>query len=171
MTCSTAARMLRLSLSPVRSTRNASTLTARPAAAIHSIGAAEDRDGRVEPLHGLDDDPGGDREQRDAVDERDEHGEAVEAVGAAPVGRLARQPEADPGEREAREVREHVARIGEQRQRAGEDAADDLGHHETARQQRSDADAALVGRVAMAVRMPGCGREWGDRARERGNAA
>ncbi len=76
--------------------------------------------GCVQALHGLHDDPGGDREQCDAVDERDEHGEAVEAVGTAPVGRLAHEPEAEPGEREAREVREHVARVGEQRQRAGE---------------------------------------------------
>ena len=110
--------------------------------------------GAYEPLHGLDDDPRGNREQRDAVDEGDEHGEAVEAVGAAPIGRLAREPETDPGEREAREVGEHVARIREQCQRAGQEAADDLGHHEAAREQRSQADAALVGRVAMAVRVP-----------------
>ena len=39
MTCSTAARMLRLSLSPERRTKKARTLTPRPAAAIHSMGA------------------------------------------------------------------------------------------------------------------------------------
>ena len=153
MTCSTAARMLRLSLSPERSTKKARTLTPKPAAAIHSIGAPRTATGEYSRCTASVDDPCRDREQRDAVDERDEHGEAVEAVGAAPVGRLPREPEADPGEREAREVGQHVAGIGEQRQRAGENAADDLGDHEAARQQRGEPDAALVGRVAMAVRV------------------
>jgi len=42
-----------------------------------------------------------------------------------------------------------VARIGKQRQGAGQHAADDLGHHERAGKAGRDADAALVGRVAV----------------------
>ena len=129
-TCSTAARMLRLCSSPVRRIRNAITLTARPAAAIPEHEPAQDLNGLVDPPRGLEHDPGRDREQRDAVDERDEHREAVEAVGAPPIGRLAREPEAEPREREAREVGQHVARVGEQREGAREHAADDLGDHE-----------------------------------------
>ena len=52
-----------------------------------------------------------------------------------------------------------MARIGEQGQGSREDAADDLGDHEAARQQRGDPDAALVGRVPVMVRVtvPGVG--------------
>jgi hypothetical protein len=52
-----------------------------------------------------------------------------------------------------------VPRIREQRQRACKDAAGDLGDHETACQQRGEPDAALVGGLAMMMRvtMPGVG--------------
>jgi uncharacterized membrane protein len=52
-----------------------------------------------------------------------------------------------------------VPGIGEQRQRASKDAAGDLGDHETACQQRGEPDAALVGGLAMMMRvtMPGVG--------------
>ena len=153
MTCSTAARMLRLSLVARAQHEEGEDVDGQARGRDPQHRRAEHCDGRVQPLHGLRDDPCRDRDQRDAVDERHEHGEPVEAVGAAPVGRLPREPEADPSEREAREVRQHVAGVGEQGQRAGEDAPDDLGDHESARQQRGEPDAALVGRVAVTVSM------------------
>jgi hypothetical protein len=44
-----------------------------------------------------------------------------------------------------------VAGIRKQRERAGDDAPDDLGDHEAAREQRRDAYAALVGAVGVMV--------------------
>ena len=46
-----------------------------------------------------------------------------------------------------------MAGIGQQGQRAGEDAPDDLGYHEAAGQQPGETDATLVRRVAMTVSM------------------
>jgi hypothetical protein len=42
------------------------------------------------------------------------------------------------------EIGEHMTGVGEQRQRARDQAADHLGHHETAGQQRRDADPRLI---------------------------
>ena len=53
-----------------------------------------------------------------AVGGRGQDLEAVEAVGAPPVGGSASEPEAEPGERKRREVRQHVACVGEQREGA-----------------------------------------------------
>ena len=57
------------------------------------------------------------------------------------------QVERVPGEPERDRIGQHVAGIGEQRQRAGEQAADRLGDHEAAGQAGGDQDARLVGRA------------------------
>ena len=61
----------------------------------------------------------------------------------------------EPGERQRGEVGEHVAGVGEKRQRAGDDAAGDLGEHEGAGEQRSEPHAPLIvgerGAVAVAM--------------------
>ena len=95
--------------------------------------AARHLRGGHQPLDRLVDDPRGDGEQREPVGEGDQHLEAVEAVGAPPVRRTPRQPEAEPGQRERGEVGEHVAGVGEKRERAGGDAAGHLGEHEERR--------------------------------------
>ena len=65
-------------------------MTARPGGGDGEHQAAVDRPRVGEPLDRLDDDPGGDREEREAVDEGGEHREPVEAVGAfASAGRRA----------------------------------------------------------------------------------
>ena len=84
----------------------------------HHHDAAGDRLRRRQPLIGLVNDPRGDDEEREAVDEGDQHLEAVEAVGAYPVRRTPRQTEAEPGERQRGEVGEHVACVGEEGERA-----------------------------------------------------
>ena len=117
--------------------------------------AALDRARVGEPLDRLDDDPGGDREEREAVDEGGEHREPVEAVGAARVGRAAGDAEGEPGHRQRGEVGQHVPGVGDQRQRAGEEAAGDLDQHEAAGQERGDADRAGAG---LAWRGGGRGR-------------
>jgi hypothetical protein len=94
-------------------------------------------------------------DQRHAVDERDHHLEAVEAVGALPVGRPPGEPEREPGERQRGEVGEHVPGVGEQGQRARQQAAEQLGQHEAADQDRGPENPPLV--VAVRVhRAPVC---------------
>ena len=124
-------------------------LTTRPAAATASIRPPSTGCGSARRLGGLDDDPGGDREEREAVDEGGEHREAVEAVGAPRVGRAAGDAEGEPGHRERGEVGQHVAGVGDQRERAGEEAAGDLDEHEAAGQERGDADGAGAGGVVV----------------------
>jgi hypothetical protein len=53
-----------------------------------------------------------------------------------------------PGERKGSGIGEHVPSIGDQRQRAGEQATDHLGHHAAAGQQHRPEHLLLV--------VPGC---------------
>ena len=83
---------------------------------------------------------------------------ATEAVGHAhrrgPLGQLERVP----GKAERDGVGQHVAGVGEQRQRAGEESADCLRDHETRRQAGGDQDALLVSptvNMAQAMAMTG----------------
>ncbi len=146
-TCSAAARMLRLSCVAAAQYEEHDHVDGEAGEGNPQHRRAVHFDGARKPSPGFDPDPDGDGEQCDAVDERHEHGEPVEAVGAAPVGGPPREPEGKPRERQAREVGQHVARVCEQREGAGEHAADDLGEHESAREHRRKTHAALVGAV------------------------
>jgi hypothetical protein len=111
--------------------------------------AAEHLNRLVEPPHRFEHDGSRDRKKRDAVDERHEHRKPVEAIGATPIRRSTREPEPEPRERKAREIREHVAGIGEQGERAGQHAARDLREHEPGGEQARNRDAPLVHGVRM----------------------
>ena len=120
-------------------------------------GAADHRHRLHEALHRLPGDGDRDEEQRQPVDEGGQHLEAVEAVGALPVGGARRDPHGEPGERQRRGIGQHVAGVGEQRQRPGDDAADRLGQHGDRGQQAGPEQAALVGAglgVRVAVVLP-----------------
>jgi hypothetical protein len=78
----------------------------------------EDGSGRAQAADRLDDDPRRDREQK-PVHKRGENLEAVITVAALLVVRPARDPDGDPCERERRGVGEHVAGVGDERERAG----------------------------------------------------
>jgi hypothetical protein len=99
----------------------------------------------AQALHRLEQDHGCDRQQRGAVHERGQDLGAVVAEGEArargPVG----DPEREEGERQGADVPEHVAGVGEERQRAGEHAARHLGEHVDGRQGQGDLQAPLVG--------------------------
>ena len=113
--------------------------------------------GRVhQPQDRLDRDPDRQHHQRDAVDEGDQHRDAVEAVGPGLVRRATGEAEAHGGERQRGEVGRHVARVRQQRERARDQAARDLGQHEAPGQGGGDGDRALVpgvgvGAVGVAV--------------------
>ena len=107
--------------------------------------------GRAHQAHDrLVDDPSGDGEQCQAVGEGHQDLKAVEAVSAFPIGGPARKPESEPGQRQRRKVGEHVARIGDQRQRVRDDAAHHLDQHEAAGEKRGKPHAPLVRGVDVA---------------------
>ena len=115
----------------------------------HQHGAGQHL-GRVEePIHRLGEDPDDDEDQRDTVGEGGEHGEAVIAVGARLVGGARTQPEGQEGEEQGYRVDEHVGRIGQQRERAGDHATRHLGEHEAACQQQRPEDAPGVDTVPV----------------------
>ena len=62
-----------------------------------------------------------------------QHLQALEAIGALAVRRPAGEAEGEPGKEQPGKVGEHVPGIGEQRQRAGDQPAGRLDHHEDRR--------------------------------------
>ncbi len=99
----------------------------------------------VEPLVGRVEDIEGHAEQEEGVERRGEDLEAVVAVGQAIVGRAPGDVDRGQGDGQGHGVGEHVRGIGDQRQAAGEDAADDLGDEEASGQQQRPFQAGRVG--------------------------
>ena len=97
--------------------------------------------------HRLDGDPGDDQQQRDRVDVGGEHRKPVIAVGPLRVDGALRHQHGDAREPERGRIGQHVTGIGEQRQRAGDHAADDLHHHEPAREPQGAQQPALIVRM------------------------
>ncbi|CAM2197286.1 protein of unknown function [Paraburkholderia kururiensis] len=100
--------------------------------------------GRGEPLHGLDHDPRGNDEERAAIHERSENFEPFVAVGKLRGSGALAVVNGDPAEAERGGVADHVAGVGEQRERAGNQAAHHLHHHEQRNDDERPADAMLV---------------------------
>ena len=110
----------------------------------HQHGPAENLDRREQAARRLDQDPADDGDQGHAVDEGGQHLEAMVAIGAARVVGTPGDAERHPGERQGGGVGQHVAGVGDQRQRAGEQPAHHLGHREPAGQPQGDQHAARV---------------------------
>ena len=146
-TCRIAARRLRLPLSPRERIQKQSTLTMSPAAATASMMPPATGCGSLRRWAASTTIQIATSEEREAVDEGGEDGEAVEAVGPSRVGRAAGEAEGEPGQRQRRHVGEHVAGVGEERERAGEEAAGDLDQHEAAGEDGGEADGAGAGGV------------------------
>ncbi len=94
--------------------------------------------------HGLDGDPEHDADHHDAVREGREDFRSRIAVGARLVGRTARQPRRHEGKHQRACIGQHVARIGEQRERARDNAAHRFQHHEAAGEPHGEHHALLV---------------------------
>ena len=107
-----------------------------------------DRLGVLDPLDRLDHDPAGDAEQRRAVHQRGQDLPAEVAVGLGVVGRPLGDPRREQAEGQRADVGEHVPRVGQQRQRAAEPAADGLDHHEGAGEPQHQPQAGHGGRRA-----------------------
>ena len=157
-TCRMAPRRLSELLSPPCRTTNTTTFTTRPSAAIDEHRPAEHRLRRRQPPDRLHADPQRDAEDRQPVRIGDEDLHPVEAVGHRPVPRPRAHQIGGIGERQRHGVGQHVAGIGDQRQRAREHAARRLRQHEAAGQDRRREDAPAVARIGyrrVRVAVPG----------------
>ncbi len=136
--------------------------TGKPGTGNHQHRAAEHRPGLHEAPDRLVDDPNRDSENGEAVGEGNQRFHAAEAVGEAHRGRAFGEMEGIPGEPQRDGIGQHVAGIGEQRQRAGDPAADRFRDHEAAGQKGRDQHTRLVARaaamhMARAMRVPRMG--------------
>jgi hypothetical protein len=119
-------------------------------------GAAEDHGRLQEPAIGLEQDPGGDREQRDGVDQRGEDLGAVVPVGLGRGRRAAGDPDGEQRESEPARVGEHVTRVGQEREAARPQGTGHLDDQESARQRQGcdqSAARACGSRLAMGMRL------------------
>ena len=81
----------------------------------------------AKPLERLVEDPDRERDERDAVRERCQHLRPLVAVGSLRARGSAGEPDGEEGKRERDVVGQHVHRVCEQCQAAGDEPADDLG--------------------------------------------
>jgi hypothetical protein len=95
-------------------------------------------------MPGLVQDEAGDPEQEDGVGDGGQDLGAMEAVRPAGCGRPGGHPERRERHREAEDVGEHVAGVGEQRERAGEEAADHLGDEVRGSETENHQESTLV---------------------------
>src|SRR5690606_3815739 len=72
---------------------------------------------------------------------------AVVAIGVARRRRLLRDPDREERERERSGIGEHVAGVGKQRQRVGDQAPDELGDHVGRDEDERDREAPPVRRA------------------------
>src|SRR5262245_54468119 len=110
--------------------------------------SGEDRGRPPEATERLDPDRDRDGDEEHAVRERGQDLGAVEAVGLLRSPRSLREGEREQGERERRDVGEHVPGVGQQRQRPGPEPADRL------RQHRRRGEAEREPEAAAALRLP-----------------
>ena len=103
--------------------------------------------------HGLEQDQQREHEQRHAVGLGREDLDALEAVGHHALRRARGEPDRHQRERDRSRVGEHVPRVREQRERAGEQPGDDLDEHESEDQRERDCELAAVGVRRDAVRV------------------
>ena len=107
-----------------------------------------------EAQDGLGDDPDRDRQQRCAVQERSQDLPSEIAVRLLRRLRLPAEPHDEEREPERGDIRQHVARVGEQRQGVGEHAPDDFDHQEQRGQRQGDLQPPACPLLSM-CRTPG----------------
>jgi hypothetical protein len=90
-------------------------------------------------------------EQRDPVDVGGQDLQAAEAECPAPSGGPAGERGRPQRKRERSGIGEHVPRVGEQRERPGEDPEDDLARHQAEDQRKSERQGTSRGRVLVRV--------------------
>ena len=132
--------------SPPRSTSIAATFASRPIPATISIGTAWTCASarRREPADRLDRDRDRDHREQHAVQQRREHLDALEAE-RVPIGRGTRRHHGrDERDDQPDGVARHVPGVGEQRERSGEEGADDLRDEDGRDDGQGDREAGAV---------------------------
>ena len=104
-----------------------------------------------EPADGRVDDPHADEQEGDAVRLGGEDLEPREAEGEAAARRPAGHRRRDERERDRADVREQVPRVGEERERAGDDSGRDLARHEAADEDGRGRERPAVGGEPLGV--------------------
>ncbi len=108
---------------------------------------------RDEPPAGLEHDQQREHQQRDPVRLRREDLDAPEAVGHDALGGPCREPDRDDREADRGGVGQHVRGVGEQRERPGDEADDDLEAHEADDQREREREFVHVGVGGDSVRV------------------
>ena len=103
----------------------------------------------LNPLDGLEDDPGGDPEEGGPVHQRRKDLPALVAEGLVVGGGPEGDPPAEKRETERSSIGEHMAGVGQQSQRAADPAADCLDQHEHQGQAQYDSQAGQRGSGAV----------------------
>ena len=153
--CRYAPRTFRLSSPLGCSTHAEIAFATRPSTATASISPLCTGSGVRSRLTRFPDDPHRDEQQRGAVQERGEDLEAQVAVRAlVGFGALA-EPRDEQRERERGDVGEHVAGVGQQRERVREVATHRLRDENDGRDGERDAQAAHRAAVPVRVAVPG----------------
>ena len=111
----------------------------------------------AQPVDRLDQHPDGHPDQQQGVAQRGQHLGPLHAVRAARAGGPGAQAGPDQGQHQSGGVGQHVAGVGQQGQRAGEQAADDLGHEDDAGDGQHQGQPAPVRRWSRSSEHPGQG--------------
>ena len=143
--CRNAPRTFRLSRLARASTSVATRLTSAPPSATTSTRPPWTSRGSIRRWIGRPDDPEREQPERDPVRLRGEDLEPRVPERPAPGRRPRRHRRGDEREPERRRVGEHVPGVGEQRERVGERARDDLADHHGRDEDERDGQRAAVG--------------------------
>jgi hypothetical protein len=98
--------------------------------------------------------PPAEQQKGETVGLRGEDLGAFQAEGVSAAGRAGREPHRDQGQDDRRGVGEHVRRVGQQRQRSGEQPDHDLAGHEHHDQAQRGSQPAPVGVGADRMAVP-----------------
>ena len=119
-------------------------------------GASQHCDGVKKSAYRLEDDPAADDKKRASIDKGNQDFESFIAIGPVRVSGPLSNPEGDPAHPQRDRVRNHVAGIGQECQRVGDQAAGYLNQHEGENDEERPTQAALIGDsgpVAVTVMM------------------
>ena len=103
----------------------------------------------VQPLHGFDHHQHGNRQQRQAVEQGKQDFGAFVAEGLAAVHRLFAELERQQRQADRQRVGEHMAGVGKQRQRAGQQAAGHFHQHIAGDNEKRHGQGFFVARMRV----------------------
>ena len=133
----------------------ATRLTTMPSRATAKTIPPSTAGGSIKPPDPLVDDQQPEHEQGGAVELGAEDAGALPAERQRPAGRAGGEADRDQRQDQGAGVGQHVGRVGEQRQRVGDDPDDHLDRHEPEDQRQGDRQLRAIGIGGDRVRMAG----------------